>query len=48
MKIARKGCKNPAAVEAMACCPSVNKLRSAGAPEPGKVKKSVQQAAKKG
>lgn len=47
MKIARKGCKNPAAVEAMGCCPSVMKLRSSGAPE-GKAKKAAQQTAKKG
>ena len=47
MKIARKGCKNPAAVEAMGCCPSIGKLRSTGAPE-GKAKKAAQQTAKKG
>lgn len=46
MKIARKGCKNPAAVEAMGCCSSVMKLRSSGAPE-GKAK-AAQQTAKKG
>ncbi|MBM2837692.1 MAG: hypothetical protein HW415_317 [Deltaproteobacteria bacterium] len=47
MKIARKGCKNPAAVAAAGCCPSVGKLRSSGAPE-GKAKNAAQQTAKKG
>lgn len=47
MKIARKGCKNPAAVEAQGCCPTVAKLRSSGAPE-GKAKNAAQQTAKKG
>lgn len=47
MKITRKGCKNPAAVAAAGCCPTMAKLRSSGAPE-GKAKNAAQQTAKKG
>lgn len=47
MKIVNKGCKNPAAVAAAGCCPTLGKLRSSGAPE-GKAKKAAQQTAKKG
>lgn len=33
MKIVKKGCKNPNAVHAMACCPGSGKLVSAAPPK---------------